>query len=459
MGNLVIMPAMAQRKESLNMGEFAEEAIIIEEVTTPKRVNHFIEANTQEVTLQHLTKDCIIPSFASMEETISHQSFIGAVVDAAKDYFHGEQFDIPEIRISHPINGRIPSALGKKASELTDEEKTLFYQRMCFCFEIPSIVHDEYGNRLALSIGGVRAYNDFIEANTQEVTLQHLTKDCIIPSFASMEETISHQSFIGAVVDAAKDYFHGEQFDIPEIRISHPINGRIPSALGKKASELTDEEKTLFYQRMCFCFEIPSIVHDEYGNRLALSIGGVRAYNEINLYSKKSVERFKIFIGFRNRVCSNLMLTTDGLQDKIEVLNVQELYAAALNLFHAYNPSKDLHLLRTLGQMSITTSEFCQIIGRMRLYQALTPNQQKRLPRLLLGDSQINAACRAFVSDANFKSTGDSITGWQLLNLLNGSVKSSYIDNFLERNLNCTEFVQGIQRAKLGDSEYAWFLG
>ena len=170
----------------------------------------------------------------------------------------------------------------------------------------------------------------------------------------------------------------------------------------------------------------------------------MRAYNEINLYSKKSVERFKIFIGFRNRVCSNLMLTTDGLQDKIEVLSVQELYAAALNLFHAYNPSKDLHLLRTLGQMSISTSEFCQIIGRMRLYQALTPNQQKRLPRLLLGDSQINAACRAFVSDANFKSTGDSITGWQLLNLLNGSVKSSYIDNFLERNLNCTEFVQGL---------------
>jgi len=142
MRNLVIMPAMAQRRESLNMGEFAEEAIIVEEVTAPKKVNHFIEANTQEVTLQHLQQDCIIPSFASMEETISHQ------------------FDMPEIRISHPINGRIPSALGKKASELTDEEKTLFYQRMCFCFEIPSIVHDEYGNRLALSIGGVRTYNE-----------------------------------------------------------------------------------------------------------------------------------------------------------------------------------------------------------------------------------------------------------------------------------------------------------
>ena len=31
------------------MGEFAEEAIIVEEVTAPKRVNHFIEANTQEL--------------------------------------------------------------------------------------------------------------------------------------------------------------------------------------------------------------------------------------------------------------------------------------------------------------------------------------------------------------------------------------------------------------------------
>ncbi len=65
MRDLVIMPAMAQRRESLNMGEFAEEAIIVEEVAAPKRVNHFIEANTQEVTLQHLQQDCIIPSFAS----------------------------------------------------------------------------------------------------------------------------------------------------------------------------------------------------------------------------------------------------------------------------------------------------------------------------------------------------------------------------------------------------------
>lgn len=301
--------------------------------------------------------------------------------------------------------------------------------------------------------------NHFIEANTAEVTLQHLTDDCIIPNFCDMSETISHQEFINTIVDAARSFFPNEVIEEPEIRISHPIHGRIASAMGKKASELSDAEKTLFYQRMCFCFEIPSISRTINGNTLNLSITGVRAYNEINLYSKKTIERFKLAIGFRNQVCSNLMLTTDGLQDRLEVMSSGEIFKAALNLFHAYNPAKDLELFEQLSSMTISETEWCQIIGRMRLYQALLPKQQKALPKLLIGDSQINAACRAYISDPNFKKEGGSINGWQMLNLLNGSVKSSYIDNFLERNLNCTEFVQGINRAKHGDSQYAWFLG
>lgn len=299
----------------------------------------------------------------------------------------------------------------------------------------------------------------FIEANTQEVTLDHLTQDCIIPSFSDMSETISHQEFIGSVINAARDYFYGYDLSDAEIRVSHPINGRIPSALGKKASELTEEEKTLFYQRMAFCVEFPSITRDINGNTLSLTITGVRAYNEINLYCRKSVERFKLAIGFRNRVCTNLMLTTDGVQDRIEVLNAEQLYSAAITLFQSYNPAKDLSLFNSLGSMRLTETEFCQIIGRMRLYQALSPNQQRSLPKLLLGDSQINAACRAYIADSNFKAKGHELSGWQLLNLLNGAAKSSYIDNLLERNVNCTDFVQGIQRAKEGDSTYAWFLG
>lgn len=52
MRNLVIMPAKANNRERLNLGEFAEEAtIIMDEPVKP--ANHFIEANTQEVTLNH----------------------------------------------------------------------------------------------------------------------------------------------------------------------------------------------------------------------------------------------------------------------------------------------------------------------------------------------------------------------------------------------------------------------
>lgn len=39
MRNLVIMPT---EKRTLNLGEYAEEATIIEETATPKRVNHFL---------------------------------------------------------------------------------------------------------------------------------------------------------------------------------------------------------------------------------------------------------------------------------------------------------------------------------------------------------------------------------------------------------------------------------
>lgn len=68
MTNLVIMPT--ENRERMNLGEFAEEATIIEETATPKRVNHFIEANTQGATLQHLKNDCITPV---LQKTMSLQ--------------------------------------------------------------------------------------------------------------------------------------------------------------------------------------------------------------------------------------------------------------------------------------------------------------------------------------------------------------------------------------------------
>ena len=100
--------------------------------------------------------------------------------------------------------------------------------------------------------------------------------------------------------------FRGEQILKPAVRVSHPIKGRIPSAVGKPAKELLEHEKTLYYERMAFVIEIASIGDTVAENGLNLTVGGVRAYNLETLYSRKTEERFKLFIGSKNFVCFNL---------------------------------------------------------------------------------------------------------------------------------------------------------
>ena len=48
---------------------------------------------------------------------------------------------------------------------------------------------------------------NFIESNTQAITLAELTENNIIPTFSDNSLTISHQNFIGAVVGMAEKVF------------------------------------------------------------------------------------------------------------------------------------------------------------------------------------------------------------------------------------------------------------
>ena len=64
----------------------------------------------------------------------------------------------------------------------------------------------------------------FIEANTKEVTIQHLRKECVVPVFSKDNEiTISHPSFIEMVWEAANQIFPNERIEEPAIRVSHVI--------------------------------------------------------------------------------------------------------------------------------------------------------------------------------------------------------------------------------------------
>ena len=305
----------------------------------------------------------------------------------------------------------------------------------------------------------VKKVNHFIEANTMEIDLQHLQSDCIVPVFSKDNElTISHNAFIETVWEAANTFFTGETIDKPDIRVSHIVKGRIPEAIHKPANQLLESDKTQYFERMMFCFEVPTIYETVEGNKLTLSIGGVRAYNQMNLYSKKTVERFKVFVGFKNMVCCNLCVYTDGYLGNLEVSSTSDLFRSVLEMFNRYDPAKHIHLMQTLGNSYLTEHQFCQILGKMRLYQCLPQGYQKSVPRLLITDTQINSVAKAYIQDENFGGFGGDLSMWRFYNLLTGANKSSYIDSFLDRSLNATEVAQGINMALHGDERYSWFI-
>ena len=68
---------------------------------------------------------------------------------------------------------------------------------------------------------------------------------------------------------------------------------------------------------------------------------------------------------------------------------------------------------------------------------------------------------RGYVSNPNFGRDRGEFTCWNLLQLANEAVKqTSYIDRFIDRNQNATDFALGIQNAlnHNDDKGYDWFL-
>ena len=300
----------------------------------------------------------------------------------------------------------------------------------------------------------------FIEANTQEVSLNNLKNDCVIPVFSKdNERTIAHQEFIEIAQDCVSKVFPHHVFDAPEVRVSHQIKGRTPDAIHRNVKDLLDHEKTQYFERMAFIIRVPSIVDTINGNEVALTIGGVRSYNQENLYNKKSFEKFKFFIGFQNKVCCNLCVWSDGFVDDMRVTSYQELQSKILEVIQNYNAEKHLSGMKQLAQHSLTENQFAQLIGRTRLYQHLPKLEKSLIPNLNFTDGHVNTIAKDYYEDASFsRNEHGDINLWNVYNLFTQANKSSYIDTFLDRNVNAFDFTQGIQKALIGNGDYHWFL-
>lgn len=320
-------------------------------------------------------------------------------------------------------------------------------------WEVQESLHDPYTER----------HPNFIEGPSNEISMEDLTTKNIIPTFSDNSLTISHQKFIETTRKAAEVIFGQGNVTSAEVRVSHPIIGRIPSAQHKNTSQITEDERTVFFMRQAWIAHITTMNTSINGQQVSLTIGGTRSYHEDKLYARQNPQHFRIFIGFRVRVCSNMMLTCDGVSENLLCMTEADIFQHALQLFQHFNEVKEATLcnLEALNNTWLTQEQFCKILGRLRLYQALPNAQQKQLPQILLGDSVINAATREYIKNPNFgMGDGDgSLSCWMLMNLLNEAVKSSYTDLWIDRNANCTAFAAGIANAINGeDNSFGWFL-
>ena len=305
----------------------------------------------------------------------------------------------------------------------------------------------------------VSSGRSFIEANTVGGTLHEINNHHIIPVFVKENEpVISHGEFIDATMQAVSHAFAGEVILKPNIRLSHAIKGRTPEARNKPANALLDNEKTIYYERMAFCVEIPSISNEIEGNKLNLMVGGVKAYNLDSLMSKSSDQHFKVFIGFKNMVCCNMCVATDGFMGNLKVRSIEMLYNAIQSLLSEFNAVQMATELQQFQQHELSEGQFAQLIGRCRMYRHMTDNMRLTIPEMTLGDAQINSVCKDYYSDNNFACNPDgSINLWRLYNLLTGANKSSYIDQFLDRSANAYTLTRELMAALQNKSD-CWFL-
>ena len=257
----------------------------------------------------------------------------------------------------------------------------------------------------------------FVTANTIPMAIEEMRNSHIIPVYAKDNETlISHNDFIDVAESVVWDIYHREYILKPVVRVSHPIKGRVPEARNKPANELQDWERTLYYERMAFIIEIPSISADIDGNNLSLTIGGVKSYHQDNLYNKKgSNEHFKVFIGFKNQVCTNLCVWTDGFMDNIEVNNIGMLKACIRTLIERYSINYQISQMQLLPAYSLTEHQFATLIGKCRIYAHLPQHNKNQIPPLFIGDTQIATVCKDYYKDNSFRRDSDgNINLWKL---------------------------------------------
>jgi hypothetical protein len=212
---------------------------------------------------------------------------------------------------------------------------------------------------------------------------------------------------------------------------------------------------------MMFVIEIPSVTVTIGGNVLNLSVGAVKAYNLDNIYTKRqaSPQQFKVFIGFQNKVCCNMCVSTDGYKLESSIHTIDQLRYTIWCLLSSFKIDEQAGLLSNLTQFQLSESQFAQVIGRSRMYKHLPEGDKMSVAPMLLGDQQLGAVVKSYYQDDNFSREKDgAVSMWKFHNLLTGANKQTYIDQFIDRAVNATDFTKELM-LDLSGAKSSWYMG
>ncbi|MCB0540036.1 MAG: DUF3871 family protein, partial [Bacteroidetes bacterium] len=102
-------------------------------------------------------------------------------------------------------------------------------------------------------------------------------------------------------------------------------------------------------------------------------------------------------------------------------------------------------------------SQFAQMLGKVKLFNAMPRKLKKDIPEIGLSDSQLSTVAEDYYSDKSHCNQDGKISIWNMYNLFTGANKSSYIDTFLDRNVKVYQGATHLQRALSGDQP-SWYL-
>ena len=81
------------------------------------------------------------------------------------------------------------------------------------------------------------------------------------------------------------------------------------------------------------------------------------------------------------------------------------------------------------------------------------------IPNLNFTDGHINTIAKDYYEDVSFsRNEQGDINLWNVYNLFAEANKFSYIDTFLDRNVNAFDFSNDLLKTLNGNSNYHWFL-